>query len=292
MEVITSLEAWKTLRRSWCGTLGLVPTMGSLHEGHLSLVHRALAENERVVVWNFVNPKQFGPQEDYRAYPRDRERDAALLRTLGTHYMLSLAVEEVYPAGFQTEVCVRALSQQIEGARRPGHFLGVATVVAKMLCLISPQHAYFGQKDGQQCRVVQQLAADLGMLCEIVVLPTVREADGLALSSRNRYLSAEARAQAPVLYEALCAAAAAVQAGCVDATQLREGIRAKIATRPLARLEYVSVADAETLEEQECLRGTAMISLSAYFGPARLIDNVLTTPPADLAPTAALRRRT
>jgi pantoate--beta-alanine ligase len=274
MDVYRTFAEWRQRRRTLRGTLGLVPTMGFLHEGHLSLVRRALAENDHVVVWIFVNPTQFGPQEDLTEYPRDLPHDLYLLEREGTHFVLTPGVEEVYPPGFQTAVMVERLSQRLEGASRPGHFRGVATVVARMLCLTLPERAYFGQKDAQQCLVVRRMAADLAIPSEIVVCPTVREADGLALSSRNVRLSPEARRAAPALYRALQAAAALVRGGERDAEVLRARMRAVLAAEPLAQVDYLSVADAETLEECTRLDGPALASLAVSLGGVRLIDNL------------------
>jgi pantoate--beta-alanine ligase len=274
MEVITTFAAWSARRRTLHGTLGLVPTMGYLHEGHLSLARRALAENDRVVVWIFVNPAQFGPQEDLARYPRDLERDVRLLRAAGVHLVLAPGVEDVYPPGYQTTVNVEALSQPLEGASRPAHFRGVATVVARMLGVTQPQRAYFGQKDGQQCRVVQRMVADLAIPTTIVICPTVREPDGLAMSSRNVHLTPEQRRAAPVLYRALQAAMALVRQGERDAESLRQAMRAVLAEEPLAAVDYVSVADAETLAECGAVEGPALASLAVRIGPVRLIDNL------------------
>lgn len=275
MKVITSFDEWKRLRPELSGSLGLIPTMGALHEGHLSLVRNARTENDRVVVWIFVNPKQFGPAEDFTTYPRDEARDLELLKAEGADYALLPRVEDVYPPGFQTQIAVTEVSQALEGGSRPGHFLGVATVVAKMICLTQPTRTYFGQKDGQQCVVVKRMVADLAIPTEIVVCPTVREADGLALSSRNIKLEPAQRAAAPVLYRALLAAQALAAQGERSAEALREKMRAELAAEPQAQVDYVSVADAETLAECETLSGTVMASLAVRIGKVRLIDNIL-----------------
>ena len=275
MKVFTSLEEWKRLRPGLTGSLGLVPTMGFLHEGHLSLTRRAVAENDLSVVWIFVNPKQFGDGADLEAYPRDMERDLALLEAGRVDYVLAPPAGEVYPPDFQTLVTVEALSKPLEGAGRPGHFQGVATVVAKMISLTQPARAYFGQKDGQQCVVVRRMVADLSMLTEIVVCPTVRDADGLALSSRNVRLTPEQRRAAPVLHRALSAAQETIAAGERDAETVRLKMRAVLDAEPLAHTEYASLADAETLAECETVTGTVMASLAVRFGEVRLIDNVL-----------------
>ncbi|MCH8074608.1 MAG: pantoate--beta-alanine ligase [SAR324 cluster bacterium] len=279
MKVFTSLEEWKRLRPGLTGSLGLVPTMGFLHEGHLSLTRRAVAENDLSVVWIFVNPKQFGDGADLEAYPRDMERDLALLEAGRVDYVLAPPAGEVYPPDFQTLVTVEALSKPLEGAGRPGHFQGVATVVAKMISLTQPARAYFGQKDGQQCVVVRRMVADLSMLTEIVVCPTVRDADGLALSSRNVRLTPEQRRAAPVLHRALSAAQETIAAGERNADTVRLKMRAVLDAEPLAHTEYASLADAESLEEcgteTGAVTGTVMASLAVRFGEVRLIDNVL-----------------
>ena len=275
MKVFTSLEQWKRLRPGLRGSLGLVPTMGFLHEGHLSLTRRAVAGNDLSVVWIFVNPKQFGEGADLEAYPRDMERDLALLEAERVDYVLAPPAGEVYPPEFQTLVTVERLSKLLEGAGRPGHFQGVATVVAKMISLTQPTRAYFGQKDGQQCVVVRRMVADLSMLTEIVICPTVREADGLAMSSRNVRLTPEQRSAAPVVYQALRAAQEMIAAGGRDAETVRLKMRAELDAEPLAQTEYVSVADAESLEECGLVTGTVMVSLAVRFGEVRLIDNVL-----------------
>ncbi|MBI4082432.1 MAG: pantoate--beta-alanine ligase [Candidatus Lambdaproteobacteria bacterium] len=274
MKVVTQLAEWKRLRLSITGTVGVVPTMGFLHEGHLSLVRRARRENQAVVVWIFVNPKQFGPKEDFGTYPRDMARDLALVEHEGADYVLAPPVEEVYPPGFQTRVEVERLTQRLEGAARPGHFHGVTTVVAKLLCLTEPRRAYFGQKDAQQVLVVSRMVRDLGMLGEIVTCPTMREPDGLAMSSRNVRLSPPERKAAVCLYRALCAARDAHAAGQREGEALREAMRRVLAAEPLARPDYVSMADPETLEELATLQGPALASLAVRIGATRLIDNM------------------
>jgi pantoate--beta-alanine ligase len=274
MDVISSFAEWTARRRALRGTLGLVPTMGYLHEGHLSLVRRARAENDHVVAWIFVNPAQFGPAEDLAQYPRDLPRDLSLLEAEGTHFVLTPEVSEVYPPGFQTYVNVEELAGRLEGASRPGHFRGVATVVCKMLCLTGPERAYFGQKDGQQCLVVQRMVADLCIPSQIVICPTVRDPDGLAMSSRNVRLKPAARAQAPALYRALQAAEAMAAAGERDAEALRTCMRAVLAEASLGVVDYISVADAQTLVEVERLAGPTLASLAVRFGEVRLIDNI------------------
>lgn len=256
-------------------TWGLVPTMGFLHEGHLALVRRAAAENDRVAVSIFVNPTQFAPTEDLSTYPRDLERDLALVRAAGAHLVFVPAVAEMYPAGFQTTVQIGEVARSLEGAARPTHFAGVATVVAKLLNIVQPTRAYFGQKDAQQTVVVRRMTADLNIPTEIVVAPTVREPDGLALSSRNTYLTPEQRRAAPVLYRALQTAEQALQAGERDGERLRAAMRDVLAAEPAAQVEYVSAADPTTLTELAQVGETALLSLAVRIGRTRLIDNIL-----------------
>ena len=275
MKVVESIAQWKALRPRLSRSLGLVPTMGYLHEGHLSLVRRARAENEVVVVWIFVNPKQFGKGEDFQTYPRDAEADLRALEALDTDYVLSPGVDDVYPPGFQTTVSVAVLSKPLEGVSRPGHFDGVATVVAKMTCLTQPARAYFGQKDAQQTVVVRRMVEDLGMLTEIVVCPTIREPDGLAMSSRNAYLSPEERRAAVVLYRALQNAGRQYQGGERQGDALRGQMRAAIEAEPLATLEYAALVHPETLVELTSVDGPALALVAAQFGSTHLIDNLL-----------------
>ncbi len=249
--------------------------MGYLHEGHLSLVRRARAECDHVGVSLFVNPTQFGPNEDLSRYPRDLERDLRLLQAEGVDLVWTPSPEIVYPPGFQTWVTVEDVSRPLEGAHRPGHFRGVATVVAKLFNAFTPDRAYFGQKDAQQVVVIRRMARDLNFPLEIVVCPTVREPDGLAMSSRNAYLNPEERQAATVLHRALTAACEAWQHGERDGEALRALMQSILAAEPLANPEYVSVADPDTLEELERVEGRALLSLAVRIGRTRLIDNVL-----------------
>jgi pantoate--beta-alanine ligase len=258
----------------------MVPTMGALHDGHLALVRRARAECETVAASIFVNPAQFGPSEDLSYYPRPLERDLELLRTEGVDFVFLPSVEEMYPPGAQTTVLPGDLARRLEGRSRPGHFRGVATVVTKLLSIVSPDRAYFGEKDGQQLRVVQALVRDLCLPIEIVPVPTVREPDGLALSSRNVYLSTEERKAAKVLWQALQAAAAAWTAGERRGRALRSAMRAVIDAEPLATIDYVSVAEPTTLRELALARGDAFASVAVRIGGVHLIDNVLLRDPA------------
>ncbi len=258
-------------------TVGLVPTMGYLHAGHLALVAAARAANEVVVVSIFVNPAQFGPNEDFSRYPRDEARDLALLTAAGVDWVFLPTPAEVYPPGFQTYVEVREVTQRLEGAVRPGHFAGVATVVAKLFNLVQPTRAYFGQKDAQQVVVILRMVRDLNFPLELVVRPTEREPDGLARSSRNVYLNPEERVAALCLSRALHAAEAQWQAGARNGATLRAAMQAVLDAEPLARPDYVSVADPETLEELQAIAPGqgALASLAVRIGRTRLIDNVV-----------------
>jgi pantoate--beta-alanine ligase len=277
VKVVESLEALRRARRGVPEPVGLVPTMGYLHAGHLSLVERARRECRSTVVSIFVNPTQFGPAEDLAAYPRDLPRDLAALEGAGVDLVWTPSPEVMYPPGFQTWVTVEAVSLGLEGERRPGHFRGVATVVSKLFHAVQPQKAYFGQKDAQQAVVIRRMALDLDFPVEVVICPTVREADGLAMSSRNAYLGAEERRAAPVLYRALEAARRAFVEGVRDAESLRETMRQVLAREPLARLQYVSAADPETLQELDGPVGGALLSMAVYIGRTRLIDNAVVT---------------
>jgi pantoate--beta-alanine ligase len=279
VRVIGGVEQARAFARALARPLGLVPTMGALHDGHLGLVRAARRECASVAVSVFVNPTQFGPREDFAAYPRDLERDLALLRNEGVDLVYTPSVDDVYPPGFSTYVTVEGIGERIEGAARPGHFRGVATVVAKLFTVIAPDRAYFGQKDGQQTVVVTRMARDLDLPVQVVVLPTVREPDGLAMSSRNVYLSPDERRAAPALYRALESARALFDAGERDAERLRARVREDVAAEPSLRLEYVSVADQQTMQEFDRVDRPALLSLAAHLGRTRLIDNVQLVPP-------------
>jgi pantoate--beta-alanine ligase len=264
-------------RQRWAdpaATWGLVPTMGYLHEGHLALVRRARQENDRVGVSIFVNPIQFNNPGDLVAYPRDIARDLALLENEGVDLVWTPQPEMVYPPGYQTYITVEEVARPLEGAARPGHFKGVATVVAKLFNLFQPQRAYFGQKDAQQVAVIQRMVDDLNFNLEIIVCPTVREADGLALSSRNARLSPEARGQAVCLYRALTAAQTALNQGERRADTLRAIMQAQIAAAPLARPDYLSIAHPATLAELDVVQDRTLLSLAVFVDEVRLIDNV------------------
>ncbi len=273
MQTVTSLEELRAARARLPGPVGFVPTMGYLHAGHISLVERARRECTSVVVSIFVNPTQFGPNEDLDKYPRDLPRDLALLEAAGADLVWTPTPEVMYPPGFQTWVTVEGLTAPLEGAQRPGHFRGVTTVVAKLFNAVGPQKAYFGQKDAQQAAVIRRMARDLDFPIEIVVCPTVREPDGLAMSSRNTYLNPEERKAATVLFRALSAAKAAYEAGERDAEVLRRIMADMINAEPLARLQYVSCADYDTLEELGTVTGKSLLSMAVFVGKTRLIDN-------------------
>ena len=280
METITSrqrmISVAREIHRAGNRTIGFVPTMGALHEGHLSLVREARAKCDVVVVSVFVNPAQFGPKEDFAAYPRDLMRDSALLAESRVDYVFTPSVEEVYPKNFSTYVTVEGLSDKLEGAARPGHFRGVTTVVALLLNIVRPDFAFFGQKDAQQAIVIKQVVRDLAFDSEVVVLPTARAESGLALSSRNDYLDAEQRNAATVLYQSLARAAAEYDKGERNVARLLETVKSTIDAEPLARLDYVSINDAETLAQlHELGDQPALISMAAFIGKTRLIDNVV-----------------
>jgi pantoate--beta-alanine ligase len=277
LETIHTIEWMKQIARQ-CRAEGreplLVPTMGALHEGHLSLVRAARADGGPVVVSIFLNPKQFGPKEDLEKYPRDLAHDRELLEREGVAYVFAPPEEEMYPGGYGTHVEVEGLSTRLEGRVRPGHFRGVATVVLKLLVIVRPARAYFGRKDAQQARLIQQMVRDLDLNVEIIVCPIVREADGLALSSRNAYLSREERRAAAVLYRALDGARQQILSGERDAARILAGVRGMIATEPLAALDYAELVSAATFEPLIFVRGEAYLAIAARIGTTRLIDNL------------------
>ena len=276
MRVISTNEEMSQACREAVKPIGLVPTMGALHAGHLSLVDQARADNLTVVVSIFVNPTQFGDGNELEKYPRDLEGDLDLLRHHGVDLVYTPTVDEVYPQGFNTWVEVGQLGEKLEGLHRPGHFRGVATVVSKLFNLMRPGRAYFGQKDGQQTVVVQKLARDLDMGVEVVVMPTIREPDGLAMSSRNVQLSPEQRQAAPVLHRALCRAYLLWAEGERDGDTLREAAKEILqAESGVELIDYVSVAGMATLDELERVEGRAMVSAAVHMGPVRLIDNIV-----------------
>lgn len=276
MLVTADIDAVRAQRwRDPTATWGFAPTMGYLHTGHLALVERARAENDQVAVSIYVNPTQFAPTEDLSRYPRDLARDLAMLETAGVDLVFTPTDAVMYPAGFQTYVAVEEITRFLEGQARPTHFRGVATVVAKLFNIVQPQRAYFGRKDAQQTVVVRRLTADLNFPVQVVVCPTVREADGLALSSRNVFLSPAERAAAPILRRALLDIGAALNGGERRADVLRARLRAQIGTESLARIDYVSLAHPLTLAELDTVGSAgALVSLAVFFGRTRLIDNL------------------
>ncbi len=258
--------------------IGLVPTMGALHDGHAALVARAREECSRVIASVFVNPKQFGPNEDYNKYPRTLEKDAKKLGAIGVDALFAPEAADVYPDGFRTYVNVEGISERLEGRSRPGHFRGVATVVLKLFEIVQPHFAYFGRKDAQQVRIISEMARDLNLDAEIVVCPIVREADGLALSSRNAYLSVEERKAATVLHRALVAARDELASGVRDALQLQTVMRTIIEAVPLASADYAEIVSAETFEPVVRVARASYAVLAVFIGKTRLIDNLLIEP--------------
>jgi pantoate--beta-alanine ligase len=274
MEVITTIAGIKELKLNQKGTVGFVPTMGYLHAGHIALVKQAKAENGISAVSIFVNPTQFGPKEDFKTYPRDINRDLAMLEP-HTDIVFIPSDKEMYPAGYNTWVEVNEITDGLEGAVRPGHFKGVTTVVNKLFNIVQPDKAYFGQKDAQQVAVIKKMVKDLNMPLEVVVCPTVREADGLAMSSRNTYLTPEMRKGAPVLYQSLQKARAMFEAGEKSVADIRREMTAMISKEPLGTIEYISFADNETLKEIHTIKPPVLISMAVKFGKTRLIDNLV-----------------
>ncbi|MFC1847394.1 pantoate--beta-alanine ligase [Chloroflexota bacterium] len=275
MKVVETLADMKRLRLELAEPVGFVPTMGYLHNGHLALVKQARAESQTVVVSIFVNPMQFGPQEDFTSYPRDTERDLAMLEKGETDVVFMPSAAEIYPPQFDSWVETGKVSQRLEGAARPTHFRGVSTVVAKLFNIVQPTKAYFGQKDAQQLIVIRKMVTDLNMNLEVVTCPTVREPDGLAMSSRNTYLKPEERRTAAVLYQSLKLANQLWSQGEKDSELIRREMRKLIEKQPLANIDYVSIADADTLEELDEVKPPALVSLAVKIGKPRLIDNIV-----------------
>jgi pantoate--beta-alanine ligase len=261
--------------------IGFVPTMGALHEGHTTLVQRAKQQCSPVIASIFVNPKQFGPNEDFAKYPRKIESDSEKFSAAGVDTLFLPDAAEIYPSGFRTYVTVEGLSDRLEGRSRPGHFRGVATVVMKLLEIVQPHYAYFGRKDAQQVRIISQMARDLNLDTEIVVCPIVREPDGLALSSRNVYLSADERRAATVLHRALEAARAQLTVGVRDALQLQTTMRKLIAAEPLAAVDYAEIVDADAFEPIMRVAQPSYVLLAVFLGKTRLIDNLYLEPVGD-----------
>ena len=274
MKVIETAADFRAAERACVRPLGLVPTMGYLHEGHLSLVRRARADNATAAASIFVNPTQFGEGEDLAAYPRDMEGDLEKLEREGVDLVFAPSADEMYPRGFDTSIDVGAIARRLEGEHRPGHFNGVATVVCKLLTIVRPDNVYFGQKDAQQCLVIKRLNADLNLAANVVVLPTVRDADGLALSSRNAYLTDAERQPALSLIRSLRLAESLYAVGVRDAEIIRHQMRQALATEPRTSVEYVSIADAQTLDELIVIDRPALVSLAVRIGAVRLIDNL------------------
>jgi pantoate--beta-alanine ligase len=260
--------------------IGLVPTMGALHEGHLALIRRARHECAPVIASLFVNPKQFGPKEDFTKYPRSFEADVEKFSFAGVDSIFAPDPAEMYPQGFRTYVSVEGLSERLEGRSRPGHFRGVTTVVAKLLEIVQPHCAYFGRKDAQQARIISQMVRDLNLDAEIVVCPIVREADGLALSSRNAYLGADERRAATVLHRALDAARHELAAGVRDTLRLQTVLRRVLQAEPLAAIDYAEIVDADTFEPVTRVAHPCYVLLAVFLGKTRLIDNLLIEPAA------------
>jgi pantoate--beta-alanine ligase len=273
MKTVTALPDLRASRALLSGPVGFVPTMGFLHAGHISLVRAARDECASVVASIFVNPTQFGPKEDLARYPRDLPHDLSLLESAGVDLVWTPTAEDMYPPGYQTWVQVEELTRRLEGEVRPGHFRGVTTVVAKLFNAVSPHKAYFGQKDAQQAAVVRRMAKDLDFPIEIIVCPTLRETDGLAMSSRNTYLRQEERRAATILFRGLSAAKLVYELGERSAEKLRTVVREEVVAEPLAKLQYVSCADYDSLEELEIVTGKALLSMAVYMGKTRLIDN-------------------
>ncbi|HEV2289278.1 MAG TPA: pantoate--beta-alanine ligase [Candidatus Acidoferrales bacterium] len=278
MEIIRTVEWMKQSSRTAEGAgrvIGFVPTMGALHEGHLSLLRAAKQQCSPVVVSIFVNPKQFGPSEDFEKYPRAFETDCAQLENLGVDYLFAPDAPAIYPPEFRSTVRVEGLSEKWEGRVRPGHFQGVTTIVLKLFEIVRPRFAYFGRKDAQQARIIRQMVSDLNLDCEIVVCPIVREADGLAMSSRNAYLSAAERRAATILSGSLAAIRSEIERGERACAPLLEKFRTAITAEPLAKLDYAEIVDADSFEPLQFLRNDCLVLVAAKFGATRLIDNML-----------------
>lgn len=274
-ENVHEVRSWVLRQRTKGEPVHLVPTMGFLHEGHLSLIRRAKAEAGHVVVSIFVNPKQFGPGEDFLVYPRDLPKDLAMANDAGADAVFAPAIPDMYPTGFQTHISVPEIASRLCGAVRPGHFDGVAVIVLKLLNIVQPDRAYFGLKDRQQLQLIARMVRDLNVPVDLVACPTVRESDGLAMSSRNSYLSKEERAQAPVIYKALQLAQKQVKAGERDAKTIEHDARKLIEREPLAKVQYLEVVDPETMERIATVHERAVIVCAVLLGKTRLIDNLL-----------------
>ncbi|MCX5997407.1 MAG: pantoate--beta-alanine ligase [Chloroflexi bacterium] len=275
MQIARSIPEMKALRSKCAGCVGFVPTMGYLHEGHLELVRVAGRDNPVAVVSIFVNPTQFAPNEDYKAYPRDLDRDLAMLDKVKTGIVFIPDSNEMYAAGYNTWVDVQGITGKLEGKSRPTHFRGVTTVCNKLFNIVRPDKAYFGQKDAQQALVIQKMVADLNMNLEVIVCPTIREKDGLAMSSRNTYLTDSERLSAPVIYRSLCMAGDMFAKGERDSGIIRKAMADLISREPAAKIDYVSIADMQTLDEVDTIKSKALVSLAVRLGKPRLIDNIV-----------------
>ena len=276
MEIAKTISEMKSLRRKCAGTVGFIPTMGYLHEGHLELVRTAKKENQAVVVSIYVNPTQFAPDEDLKEYPRDIDRDLSTLEKVNTDIVFTPSDAEMYPAGFNTWVVTKGITEKLEGKSRPTHFQGVTTVCNKLFNIVEPHRAYFGQKDAQQARVIQKMVSDLNMNLHIVVVPTFREKDGLAMSSRNTYLNAEERQSATILYKSLCLAQDMYANGERDTARIRSAMIELISSSiPDAKIDYVSIANTDTLDELDSIEGRALVTLAVRIGKPRLIDSII-----------------
>jgi len=280
IEIISSLKDFQNYCKSnrLAGkTIGLVPTMGFLHEGHLSLMRQSRAGNDISVISIFVNPTQFGPAEDYDAYPRDLDRDSRMASEAGVDVIFAPSARDMYPEGYATYVNIERITEKMCGTSRPGHFRGVTTVVSKLFNLAQPHRAYFGQKDAQQAIVIKQMARDLNFDIEIIVMPIIREEDGLAMSSRNKYLSPEERKAALVLRKSLLMAEGLFKSGVTEAAIIYNRIKDMIDFEPLAKIDYISIVDADTLDDVGKLRQNTLIALAVFIGKTRLIDNIILT---------------
>ncbi|MCX6005939.1 MAG: pantoate--beta-alanine ligase [Chloroflexi bacterium] len=275
MQIAHTISEMKTLRSKCTGPVSFVPTMGYLHDGHLELVRRAKKDNPFAVVSIFVNPTQFAPNEDFKTYPRDIDRDLAMLETVKTDIVFIPSPEEMYPEGCNTWVDVEGITATLEGRSRPKHFRGVTTVCNKLFNIVEADSTYFGQKDAQQALVIQKMVADLNMNLKIIVVPTVREKDGLAMSSRNTYLTAEERPSAPVLYKSLQLASGMYEKGERDARKIVAAMTQLISTVPAAKIDYICVSDINTLQDVDTIKGKVVISMAVKLGKPRLIDNII-----------------
>jgi len=274
LRIINTLESLASALQELSHPVGLVPTMGALHQGHLELVRRAKSENESVIVSIFVNPTQFSPKEDFSTYPRNLSSDTQILSQEMVDLVFTPSPQEIYPPGFDTWVEVKQLSDRLEGRHRPGHFKGVSTIIVKLFNLIRPDKAYFGEKDAQQLQIIKKLTVDLDMGIEIVSVPTVRNPEGLALSSRNNHLEPDQLNAAPIIYRALNFGKTMIKNGELDCKTLRTNIESIISESPLTTIEYLSISDLETLEELEVVDRPVLISTAVRIGQVRLIDNV------------------